>query len=549
MKKLIYILTFVACLLSVGTANAIHHVDMSYFGEVSGVACPPLIGNTNRGVGGVSMYTHPSDNGLCYCIDLAAQLLTGDTVYNNRGYGPASYLNAGVTRTYYDHNLDRLVTAAQDDIPFHYLAGRYYIDCAAACTNYCLYSQDFTNAAWTKSNCGITLYGTAPDGTETAMFLRENGLAGNHHLRQSILNAVFADNEMVTWSIFGKADSRSWILLRGRLKDANSADAYFDLENGVVGTTSGVSFAKISGSVDGFYRCSLSAMIGSGVADSRITVYIGEADNDITYVGNANSGLTIWGGEITETAWLAPYFQTQGSAALYPTSAGAHTYACPQGIFAESLGAEIAAGTLTSGLLYKITATQVNHFYVGCAVGEYFESDGTETCDANNKVKQVTNARTSRLSDGLQSPHWTAIFYAVPTVDADDMTTYGGLWTFDNSSTTGFYISSTGRFALGDGTSTAYADAASGVSAWRAFKVVGQVYTDSNEYYMRIGVDRGDGNGLVWGTAVNHDGSFLEAGTVFGAFYEGTDRVFLTPPVIWNRILSDTEIYWMGGSP
>jgi hypothetical protein len=57
----------------------------------------------------------------------------------------------------------------------------------------------------------------------------------------------------------------------------------------------------------------------------------------------------------------------------------------------KTLGAEINSGTLTSGKLYEITATEVNHFGTGLVVGNAFTSNGTETCDANNKVKNFTD--------------------------------------------------------------------------------------------------------------------------------------------------------------
>jgi hypothetical protein len=60
-------------------------------------------------------------------------------------------------------------------------------------------------------------------------------------------------------------------------------------------------------------------------------------------------------------------------------------------------GAEIATGTLTAAKLYHITATEVNHFGTGLIVGSYFTSAGTETCDANNKVKEVTNVAATGL--------------------------------------------------------------------------------------------------------------------------------------------------------
>jgi hypothetical protein len=60
-------------------------------------------------------------------------------------------------------------------------------------------------------------------------------------------------------------------------------------------------------------------------------------------------------------------------------------------------GAEIATGTLTAAKLYHVTATEVDHFGSGLIVGSYFTSAGTETCDANNKVKEVTNVAATGL--------------------------------------------------------------------------------------------------------------------------------------------------------
>ena len=56
----------------------------------------------------------------------------------------------------------------------------------------------------------------------------------------------------------------------------------------------------------------------------------------------------------------------------------------------EAVGSEIATGSLTAGVLYVITATEAGHFYINCAVGDYFVAAGGETCNASNKVKEVT---------------------------------------------------------------------------------------------------------------------------------------------------------------
>lgn len=53
-------------------------------------------------------------------------------------------------------------------------------------------------------------------------------------------------------------------------------------------------------------------------------------------------------------------------------------------------GEELATGTLTIGTWYKITATEADHFYVGCAINETFRAAAATALDANNKVKALT---------------------------------------------------------------------------------------------------------------------------------------------------------------
>jgi hypothetical protein len=55
-----------------------------------------------------------------------------------------------------------------------------------------------------------------------------------------------------------------------------------------------------------------------------------------------------------------------------------------------TLGGELAAGALTVGVWYSITATEANHFFVGCAIGNTFLAAATTGLDANNKVKPIT---------------------------------------------------------------------------------------------------------------------------------------------------------------
>jgi len=54
-----------------------------------------------------------------------------------------------------------------------------------------------------------------------------------------------------------------------------------------------------------------------------------------------------------------------------------------------TLEAEKSSGNLIKYAVYKITATQTNFFYAGCAIGDLFACETVKTCDANNKVQRV----------------------------------------------------------------------------------------------------------------------------------------------------------------
>jgi len=55
-----------------------------------------------------------------------------------------------------------------------------------------------------------------------------------------------------------------------------------------------------------------------------------------------------------------------------------------------NLGAEHSSGTLTVGTWYQITATETDHFYAGCQVGDTFRAESEISLDANNKVCPLT---------------------------------------------------------------------------------------------------------------------------------------------------------------
>jgi hypothetical protein len=126
----------------------------------------------------------------------------------------------------------------------------------------------------------------------------------------------------------------------------------------------------------------------------ELLVYTG-IPNDVTRTQIERYLAGKWG--ITYTPTVYGTSPAKYLLALYDSSGRVATGYVGAAGGGESLGTEIATGTLTAGKLYKITATEANHFYTGCAIGEYFTSVGTETCDASNKVQEVTEVEATGL--------------------------------------------------------------------------------------------------------------------------------------------------------
>ena len=183
-------------------------------------------------------------------------------------------------------------------------------------TNLLTYSEDFENAVWTKSNASIQYNllkyteqfdnsvwskgtGTptitanslvAPDGTTTADKL----LASNTSGAQSIYQAVTATAVGYTYSVYAKAGEVTWLGLSFG-SGATVDGAFFDLENGVIGTRVSGTGAKIENTGNGWFRCSINRLLTA--ASYNATIEIHNADNQGSWNSATTAGIYIWGSQ------------------------------------------------------------------------------------------------------------------------------------------------------------------------------------------------------------------------------------------------------------
>lgn len=153
--------------------------------------------------------------------------------------------------------------------------------------NLLTYSEQFDNAYWTKDGATITSNSiTAPNGTTTADKLVENTATSQHRVYATQGSAT------PTVSVYVKYSGRQWI----RIEFASgSANAWFDVQNGVVGSTTGSVTSTIQSVGDGWYR-----ITATRATTTSFTVFaLASADgSEATYTGDGTSGIYIWGAQL-----------------------------------------------------------------------------------------------------------------------------------------------------------------------------------------------------------------------------------------------------------
>ena len=180
--------------------------------------------------------------------------------------------------------------------------------------NFALYSEDISNAVWTKINVKAS-YGsvTDPEGnTSTTSGLIADATADEQrYVRQQ--SSIFADNAVYTFSAFVKAGTMSWVQLFFICKNGITyPNVYFNLSGaGSIGTESNVEDAGIESLSGGWYRIWMSADVKSGGTTPEIRTMAAEGDGDNSMSANEDDlVIYTWGVQIEATPYATSYIPT-----------------------------------------------------------------------------------------------------------------------------------------------------------------------------------------------------------------------------------------------
>ena len=157
-------------------------------------------------------------------------------------------------------------------------------------TNLLTYSEDFADAAWTKTRSSITSNTiVAPDGTLTGDKLVEDTTASNTHLTAQ--NITTSETGSYTYSVFAKAGERTQMIVARSTTNITIFSHTFDLS---AGTASGGGVITAVG--NGWYRCAGTVTVES-TGSTGVQFRLSDGSSS-TYTGDGYSGIFIWGAQL-----------------------------------------------------------------------------------------------------------------------------------------------------------------------------------------------------------------------------------------------------------
>jgi hypothetical protein len=197
---------------------------------------------------------------------------------------------------------------------------------------------------------------TAPDGTNTAYFLRESATLNNGHLLQAI--PTWQSGNRYTYSIYAKASTKIYLfLLIGSGAIPGQQNATFNLSTGAtsgVNTGNGTTAAMTSVG-NGWWRCSITTPAATSSGTSTIWAGLIDATGTtINYTGDGTSGIYIWGAQV-EPGSIATIYQGISAAGALVTS-NISTRTTVDSVYASGTFDEVTGMVVTNGMIAYIDA-------------------------------------------------------------------------------------------------------------------------------------------------------------------------------------------------
>jgi hypothetical protein len=182
-------------------------------------------------------------------------------------------------------------------------------------TNLVTYSEQFNDAAWTKTRSSITADATtSPDGTVDADKLVEDTTATSTHFITQSFNGT--TGTIYTATLYAKAAERNFVRITLPSAIFGVATTWaFDLTTGATSPIAGTSGTTATSEAvgNGWWRIRVTSIAATATTSGNFQITISETSTNATYTGDGYSGIYIWGAQLEAGAFATSYIPTVAS--------------------------------------------------------------------------------------------------------------------------------------------------------------------------------------------------------------------------------------------
>jgi hypothetical protein len=177
-------------------------------------------------------------------------------------------------------------------------------------TNLITYSEQFDNAAWSKTGASISADATiAPDGLTSADAVTEDsGGISEHKVIQSM--TTIAGEIAFTVFVKKKDGGRDWFFIREGI-NGSLTNSFYNIEDGTLGAIGSGKIGSIENAGNGWFRVALTQT--ATAQTSNLSFGIAESDGIFNYTGDGTSGVYIWGAQLEQGSSPTSYIPTTGT--------------------------------------------------------------------------------------------------------------------------------------------------------------------------------------------------------------------------------------------
>ena len=291
--------------------------------------------------------------------------------------------------------------------------------------NACSYSEDFANAAWTKSGIAQTpASGTSPDNSNNATLIAENaGGFIKHSLERSV---TVTAGSVYTWSVFLKeASSNSRRYACVQVADGQAIAArntvVFDLQTGTVtanGVNNGTAGAptdvahSITSYRDGWYRVSVTMKYVASpcypaILLSDISTLFGGSNQPFYTATVPYKSLLVYGGQLELGSGASSYIPTGASQVTRNADLCSMTGSNFTNVFGDG-----SLGTITCSHEFSRADRGVTHQPTPFAIGSYTATNARGYSYGNYTLGVTSNYGWVFTSAAFSSAATSAAFAA-----------------------------------------------------------------------------------------------------------------------------------------